>query len=62
MVQKAIFILLLILSTYVRGEASIPGESSALEYVSGSGDVYRSLRFRRDDGTMFTPFDEGLRS
>ncbi|AIO30284.1 hypothetical protein DM39_6854 [Burkholderia cenocepacia] len=60
MVHKSIFILLLILSTYVRGEASVPGESSALEYVSGSGDVYRSLRFRRSDGTMFTPFDEGL--
>ncbi|WP_152036649.1 hypothetical protein [Burkholderia pyrrocinia] len=60
MIRKSIFMFLAVLSACVQAEISVSGESSILEYANGGNNVYRSLRFKRPDGTMFTPFDEGL--
>lgn len=48
---------------FVNGQAEVIGskESGVLEYVNGFGSVYRSIRFKRADGSMFNPFDEGLK-
>ncbi|MBU9679456.1 hypothetical protein KTF37_21650 [Burkholderia multivorans] len=60
MIRKSIFIFLAVLSTCVKADVNVSGESSVLEYANGGNNVYRSLRFKRPDGTVFTPFDEGL--
>ncbi|WP_155740833.1 hypothetical protein [Burkholderia territorii] len=61
MIRKPILMFLAVLSACVHAEVSVSGESSVLEYANGEGNVYRSLYFKRPDGMMFTPFDEGLR-
>ncbi|WP_157655751.1 hypothetical protein [Burkholderia ubonensis] len=60
MISKSIFIFLAVLSACVQAEVNVSDESSVLEYANGGNNVYRSLRFKRPGGTMFTPFDEGL--
>jgi hypothetical protein len=61
MTRKFLFMLLAVLSACVQAQVSVSGGSSVLEYANGGRNVYQSLRFKRPDGTMFTPFDEGLR-
>ncbi|WP_431823235.1 hypothetical protein [Burkholderia sp. F1] len=61
MIRRSIFLLLAVLSACVQAQVSVSGESSVLEYTNRGHNAYRSLRFKRPDGTMFTPFDEGLR-
>ncbi|WP_143135249.1 hypothetical protein [Burkholderia ubonensis] len=61
MIRRSIFLLLAVLSACVQAQVSVSGESSVLEYTNRGHNAYQSLRFKRPDGTMFTPFDEGLR-
>ncbi|WP_157638390.1 hypothetical protein [Burkholderia ubonensis] len=61
MIRRSIFLLLAVLSARVQAQVSVSGESSVLEYTNRGHNAYQSLRFKRPDGTMFTPFDEGLR-
>lgn len=60
MIRGSIFLFLTVLSVCVQAQVSVPGESSTLEYTNRGHNAYRSLRFKRPDGTMFIPFDEGL--
>lgn len=52
---------MVLLSACARAQVSVSSGSSVLEYVNGDNDSYRALYFKRTDGTMFSPFDEGLR-
>lgn len=61
MIRGSIFLLLAVLSACVQAQVSVSGESSVLEYTNRGHDDYRSLRFKRPDGTMLTSFDVGLR-
>lgn len=61
MTRKFLFMFLVVLSACVQAQVNVSGESIVLEYTDDGHNVYRSLRFKRPDGTMFTPFDEGLR-
>jgi hypothetical protein len=61
MTRKSLFIFLVLLSACARAQVSVSSGSSVLEYVNGDNDSYRALYFKRTDGTMFSPFDEGLR-
>jgi hypothetical protein len=61
MTNKYLFVLLAILSTCAQAQVSASGESGALEYTNGGQNGYQSLRFKRPDGTMLSPFDEGLK-
>ncbi|WP_177314372.1 hypothetical protein [Burkholderia ubonensis] len=61
MIRGSIFLLLAVLSACVQAQVSGSGEPSVLEYTNRGHNAYRSLRFKRPDGTMFTPFDEELR-
>lgn len=61
MIHRSIFFLLAVLSACVQAQISVSGESSVLEYTNRGHNNYRSLRFKRPDGTMFPPFDGGLR-
>ncbi|WP_156966969.1 hypothetical protein [Paraburkholderia ferrariae] len=60
MTRKFLFMFLAVLSACVQAKVSVSGGSSVLKYANGGHNVYRPLRFKRPDGTMFTPFDEGL--
>lgn len=60
MTRKSLFMFLAVLSACVQAQVSVSSGSSALEYANGGQNVYRSLRIKRPDGTVFTPFDEGL--
>ncbi|WP_131723243.1 MULTISPECIES: hypothetical protein [Burkholderia] len=61
MIRRSLFLFLAVLSVCVRAQVNVPGESSVLEYANRGHDAYQSLRFKRKDGAMFAPFDEGLR-
>ena len=61
MIRKPLFLFLAVLSASVQAQVSVSGESNVLEYANGWHNAYRWLRFKRGDGTMFTPFDDGLR-
>ncbi|WP_157653584.1 hypothetical protein [Burkholderia ubonensis] len=61
MIRRSIFLLLAVLSACVQAQVSGSGEPSVLEYTNRGHNAYRSLRFKRPNGTMFSPFDEELR-
>ncbi|WP_306716771.1 hypothetical protein [Burkholderia dolosa] len=61
MIRGSIFLFWAVLSACVQAQVSLPDESSVLEYTNRGNNAYRSLRFKRPNGTMFTHFDEGLR-
>ncbi|UVE67611.1 hypothetical protein L2Y90_26145 [Burkholderia pyrrocinia] len=61
MIRTSLFLFLAVLSACVHAQVNESGESGILEYANRGHDAYRSLRFKRLDGTMSAPFDEGLR-
>ncbi|WP_148669110.1 hypothetical protein [Burkholderia pyrrocinia] len=61
MIRRSLYLFLAVLSACVQAQVNVSGESSILEYANHGHDAYQSLRFKRLDGTMFAPFDEGLR-
>ncbi|WP_199541979.1 hypothetical protein [Paraburkholderia kururiensis] len=61
MIRGSLFLFLAVLSAHVQAQVNVSGESGALEYANRGHNAYRSLLFKRPDGAMFTPFDEGLR-
>ncbi|WP_159085702.1 hypothetical protein [Burkholderia sp. MSMB0856] len=61
MIRRSLFLFLAVLSAHVEAQVSVPEESNALQYTNREQNSYRTLRFKRQDGTIFTPFDEGLR-
>ncbi|NTZ04620.1 hypothetical protein FCJ61_10955 [Burkholderia metallica] len=61
MIRRSLFLFLAVLLACVQAQVSVSGELSVLQYSSRRHDAYQALHFKRPDGTMFTPFDEGLR-
>ncbi|WP_141723387.1 hypothetical protein [Burkholderia sp. A2] len=61
MIRRSLFLFLAVLSAYVQAQVSVSDESNALQYTNREHNAYRTIHFKRQDGTIFTPFDEGLR-
>lgn len=60
MYSKSLTILVLMLSAGAHAQVSALGGGGILEYADGTQNGYRSLRFKRANGTVVMPFDEGL--
>lgn len=61
MIRRSLFLFLAVLSADVQAQVSVSGDLSVLQYTNFERGAYQALYFKRLDGTIFTPFDEGLR-
>ncbi|WP_322082524.1 hypothetical protein [Burkholderia sp. BCC1972] len=61
MIRRSLLLFSAVLPACVQAQVSVSGESSVLQYTNRGHDAYQDLHFKRSDGTIFTPFDEGLR-
>ncbi len=61
MICRSLLLFLAILPACVQAQVTVSGELSVLQHTNSGQDAYQALHFKRPDGTVFTPFDEGLR-
>ena len=61
MIRRLLFLFSAVLPAFVQAQVSVSSELSVLQYANLERDAYQALYFKRSDGAMFTPFDEGLR-